>query len=95
MRCLDSFFTRKNFAPDEALQHTLIESALLIVLENSFRGGSMLEMGKEEKVISQYLNIVRVFARHEQLTACLLQLDSRYEPQQTESLNTLLNKLKT
>lgn len=68
---------------------------MLPLLEAMFRGGSMLEMSKEEKLVTAYLKITKILAQHKVLIPCLLPLDSRYEPRQLESVQGLLSKLQS
>ena len=50
-----SFIDCKDWQATEEVTAIVLESALLPLLENAFRNGSWLEMGKEHEVYHSYL----------------------------------------
>ncbi len=83
----------KDWEPPQRLLDAIYESALLPILESSFRGGGLLEMSKDSSLILCYLSIVRVIARNKLLCHCLLEIDPHYIPKQVDSVYNLLTNL--
>jgi hypothetical protein len=54
----------------------------------------MLEMVKDEKIIVCYLDIVKIISQHKELIPALLPLPKEFYPNQIESIQNLLVKLK-
>lgn len=58
------------------LKELILESALLPVLENAFRSGSILEMSKETELFTAYLDFTLAMAANSELTALLMDIGS-------------------
>lgn len=71
-----------------------MQSALLPLIESSLRSGSLLEMSKDKDLVLTYLSLLRVMSKNACLIPCLLPLDQRYFPKQTESILQLTGQLK-
>ncbi|KAL4512083.1 hypothetical protein ABPG72_005085 [Tetrahymena utriculariae] len=95
MEILQSFFNFENWSVPPKVVHSICESSLLPLLESSFRSGSLLEICKESQLMIQYLQLVEVMSQNKNLIKCLMKLDQRYQPTQTESISDLLSKLRT
>lgn len=61
-------------------------SALLPLIESSLRSGSLLEMSKDKDLVFTYLSLLKVMSKNSCLVPCLLPVDPRYVPKQTESI---------
>lgn len=90
---LDRFLDFQNWNPPKELLESIYASALLPIMEAAFRGGSLLEIGKDSEVFKAYLKLVKTIAKHESLIPCLLDIPTKYTPKQTESILTLLKQL--
>ncbi|KAL4475099.1 hypothetical protein ABPG74_001795 [Tetrahymena malaccensis] len=95
MKILQSFFNFESWSVPPKVIHSICESSLLPLLESSFRSGSLLEICKESQLMIQYLQLVEVMSQNKSLIKCLMKLDQRYQPAQTESISDLLSKLRT
>ncbi|KAL4506801.1 hypothetical protein ABPG72_001222 [Tetrahymena utriculariae] len=91
---LEAFLDFKNWEPPKLLVEQLMSSALLPLVESSLRSGSLLEMSKDKELVFTYLSLLRVIAKNSCLVPCLLPLDPRYVPKQTESILFLIGQLK-
>lgn len=75
------------------LRDLILESALLPVLENAFRSGSILEMAKEAELYNSYLDFITIICENDELTCLLMEIGKEYEPNQLEPVYRLLDKL--
>ena len=75
------------------LRDLILESALLPVLENAFRSGSILEMAKESELFNSYLDFIKIVCENDELTILLMDIGKEYEPNQLEPVYKLLDKL--
>lgn len=75
------------------LKDLILESALLPVLENAFRSGSILEMAKEYELFNSYLDFITTICKNKNLTIILMEIGKEYEPNQLEPVYKLLDKL--
>jgi ubiquitin-protein ligase len=75
------------------LKELILESALLPVLENAFRSGSILEMAKEYELFNSYLDFITTICKNKTLTIILMEIGKEYEPNQLEPVYKLLDKL--
>ena len=75
------------------LKDLILESALLPVLENAFRSGSILEMAKEYELYNAYLDFIVTICDNKQLMDILMEIGKEYEPNQLEPIYKLLDKL--
>ncbi len=82
-----------DWSPPAEMQRTLCESVVFPMMENSLRGGSLLDISKDIDLFIGYLRLAKVLARVKGLSACLRPLDRHYQPAQTESIFELLKKL--
>jgi hypothetical protein len=78
---------------DEILSDIVKESCLLPLLESALRSGSLLDISKESELFKCYLQIVKLLSNHPSTIDCVLDLDKRYKPEQSESIYSLLGKL--
>mmetsp|Transcript_44151 Transcript_44151/g.32143 ORF Transcript_44151/g.32143 Transcript_44151/m.32143 type:complete len:134 (-) Transcript_44151:1620-2021(-) len=62
-------------------------------MESSFRNGSWLDMAKDSAVYHSFLALTRAIVNQKKLVPCLIEIDSRYKPLQTEPIYKLLQKL--
>lgn len=93
LRILEKFLDYKDFElPEEILSQTY-ESALLPIIENSLRGGSLLEISKYADLIQGELSFIQILARSKKLIPTLMPIPKYYEPRQPESLHSLLKTL--
>eukprot|EP01022_Parablepharisma_sp_SALTPOND_P015993 TRINITY_DN22_c0_g3_i1.p1 TRINITY_DN22_c0_g3~~TRINITY_DN22_c0_g3_i1.p1 ORF type:complete len:4095 (+),score=552.02 TRINITY_DN22_c0_g3_i1:5895-18179(+) len=90
---LASFISATDWKPSKDLQVLFAESPLLMLIENAFRSGSLLEMSKESTIYTSYFELVKAFARQKKLVPLLLELDPHYKPTQVEPVYVLLKKL--
>lgn len=51
-------------------------------------------MSKDKELIFTYLRLIKVMSENKSLLVCLMPLDDRYLPKQSESVIELLGKLK-
>lgn len=58
----------------------LIESALIPMLENAFRSGSILELSKEYELYTSYLDFTQVLCKTDYFLPLLMPIGSQYEP---------------
>jgi len=92
---LASFISAKDWKPSKDLLGMFAESPLLMLVENAFRSGSLLEMSKESSIYSSYFDLVKAFASQKKLVPLLLELDPHYKPGQIEPIYVLMKKLDT
>jgi hypothetical protein len=78
---------------DSSLGDTIKESCLLPILESSLRSGSLLDISKEAELFKAYLQIVKLLSSHPSTIDCVLELEKKYKPEQSESIYSLLGKL--
>ena len=78
---------------DSILSDIIKESCLLPILESALRSGSLLDISKDSELFKCYLQIVKLIAKHPSTIECVLDLDKRYKPEQSESIYSLLGKL--
>lgn len=82
LNILEKFLDNKDFElPDEIINDTF-ESALLPIIENSLRGGSLLEISKYAELIQGELNFIQILARTKKLIPTLMSVPKIYEPRQ-------------
>ncbi|CAI2384890.1 unnamed protein product [Moneuplotes crassus] len=75
------------------LRQMILESALLPVLENALRSGSVLEMAKEAELFNSYLDFITTVCENKELRFILMDIGKDYEPRQLEPIHALLDKL--
>lgn len=90
---LETFLSFKNWQPPKKLFECICGSALLPLLETTFRSGSLLEMSKDLELVFSFLRVVKVIAEHQVIVPALLDIDPHYQPRQVESIYTLLKQL--
>ena len=90
---LETYLDFQVWQPPKKLQEIICTSALLPLLEATFRSGSLLDMSKDAELFFCQLRLVRVISRHHGLIPCLLDLDAHYQPRQTDSVYALIRKL--
>jgi hypothetical protein len=78
---------------DPKLSEIIKTSCLLPLIESSLRSGSLLDISKESELFRNYLHITRSLANNPATIDCLLPLDPKYKPVQTDSILKLLSKL--
>jgi ubiquitin-activating enzyme E1 len=83
----------ENWEAPEGILRTVSESCILPLMENAFRCSSLLEMAKEKELYELYLDTCVAISKIEPLIGSLLKLDERYQPQQTSSIEHLLQQL--
>lgn len=96
-----NFINCRDWKPGEEVLNIVLESALLPLLESAFRNGSWLDMAKESEVYHSYLGkkqsfnnpylaLTRALSSQKDLVPCLVEIDSRYKPTQTDPIYRLL-----
>lgn len=70
----------ENFKGTNEILELILNSAILPIIESQLRGGSMLEMVKDEKIISCYLDMVKIISQHKNLIPALLPLSKEFYP---------------
>lgn len=88
-----SFLECEKPLTDSRLSDIIKSSCLLPLLESSLRSGSLLDISKEAELFKNYLHIIKNLANNPATIDCLLDLDKKYKPPQTESIHLLLGKL--
>lgn len=63
------------------------------LLESALRSGSLLDISKDAELFKCYLQIVKLLASHPATIECVLDLDKKYKPEQSESIYSLFGKL--
>lgn len=58
----------------------LLESPLLPLLENTFRGCTMIDMTKHPDLNHSYFQLMRTIASHKTLLPSLIEIDTQYKP---------------
>jgi hypothetical protein len=53
------------------------------LLESALRSGSLLDISKEAELFKSYLQIIRLLSAHPSTIECLLDLEKRYNPEQS------------
>lgn len=76
-----------------AIINLILESALLLVLENALRSGSLLEMAKEYELFISYLDFIKSVAQDPEAIKLLVDIGPLYQPPQIDSVAKLLSKL--
>ena len=92
IRILKGIIISKELSIKFKLKDLIIESALLPVLENAFRSGSILEMLKDIELFTAYLDFAATIWSNSELTVLLMEIDKEYEPVQTVSIYKLIEK---
>lgn len=90
---LSNFFNSQEFNFDSNFYDSILQSCLLPCIESSLRGGTLLEMSKEESLYYAYLKLINNFSSNKQLIPLLLDIPKDYLPSQTESIFSLLKAL--
>ena len=90
---LASFISATDWKPSKDLLALFAESPLMMLIENAFRSGSILEMCKESSIFFTYFDLIKAIAAQRKLVPLLTELDPHYKPTQSESICTLLKKL--
>ena len=75
------------------LKDLILESALLPVLENALRSGSILEMAKEFELFLSYLDFIVAICKNKELRFILIDIGNEYEPRQLDPIYILLDRL--
>lgn len=78
---------------DPKLAEIIKNSCLLPLIESALRSGSLLDISKEADLFRSYLNIIKSMSANPSTISCLLEIDPKYKPSQTESIFKLLGKL--
>ncbi len=78
IQILQTFLNFKNWSPPKKLLESICSSSLLTMIENTFRGGTLLDISKESELAFSLLKLVDVMANHKSLIPCLLPLDKHY-----------------
>ena len=90
---LKGIIMSKDLTEKYQVKDLILESALLPVIENAFRSGSILEMAKEIELYSWYLDFIIEISKNDYLTMLLMDIGKEYEPRQLEPVFELLDKL--
>ena len=90
---LETFLDFKDWEPPISLIDSLCGSVLLPFLENNLRGGSLLDMSKDSRLILRCLSIIKVIASQKCLLSLLQDLDLHWVPKQKESIYKILSDL--
>lgn len=77
---LETYMDFRDWQPPKKLLEIICTSALLPLLESTFRSGSLLDMSKDADLFFCQLRLVRVMSHHHALIPCLLDLDPHYQP---------------
>lgn len=88
-----NFFTSSDWKPGTEVRDIILESSMLPLIEAAFRNGSWLDMSKEAPLYHSYMALARGLASQESLLPCLVEIDKRYKPVQTEPIFKLMDKL--
>lgn len=75
------------------MKDLILESALLPILEQAMRSGSLLEMAKETLLYNAYLDLIVELAQNENYFNLLDNIGSDYVPEQKVSIQTLLENV--
>ena len=75
------------------IKNLMLNSALLPILESAMRSGSLMEMSKETVLYNTYLDLIKSMAQSPVLAFILLDIGDEYEPKQTASVHTLIQKV--
>jgi hypothetical protein len=84
--------TSKEWNASDEVAEIILESALLPILEQSFRS-AWLDMQKAKEVYGSYLALVRAMATQPKLLQCLDKIDAKYKPTQRDSIYVLVGKV--
>ena len=90
---LANFFKSNEFNIDDNFISNILESIILPCIESALRGGTLLEMSKEEKIYYSYLDLISQFSNNKSLIPLLMNIGTEYKPVQTESIYQLLASL--
>jgi hypothetical protein len=88
-----NFLHSKVWKANSDVLDDILESSLLPLLENAFRNGSFLDMAKDIDLYVSYFGLTRAIASQENLIHCLVEIDKRYKPVQTDAIHKLLSAL--
>jgi len=75
------------------MKDLILESALLPILEQAMRSGSLLEMAKETILYDAYLDLIAELAQSKQYFFLIGDIGLDYVPEQKSSIQTLLEKV--
>ena len=78
---------------NDKLMNIFLESPILPCLESAYRGGTLLELSKEEELYMTYLKMTIIISKNHELIPLLLDISKDYKPIQTKSVYTLLSNL--
>jgi hypothetical protein len=85
--------TSNEWEAKEEVADIILESALLPIIEHSFRS-AWLDMAKTRETYQSYLALVRALAGQPRLLKCLDKIDKNYKPSQRESIYQLVGKIR-
>jgi hypothetical protein len=80
----------RDLAQTNEFKNSVLESALLPILEGFLRSGSLIEMAKSSSINKSCLDLVEALSKNEETLDLLEPIDERYEPSQLKSIADLL-----
>jgi hypothetical protein len=75
------------------MKDIILESALLPILEQAMRSGSLLEMAKQAQLYNVYLDLIAELAQNKKYISLLDKISRQYVPEQKNSIQNLLEKV--
>ena len=93
IKLLSNFFNTNKFEMNDKLMNIFLESPILPCLESAYRGGTLLELSKDEELYMTYLKMTVIISKNHELIPLLLDISKDYKPVQTKSVYTLLSLL--
>lgn len=90
---LTDFFDSPELKMNEKMLKLFLESPILPCLEGAYRGGTLLELAKDENLYYSYLRMTLKLSQNPSLIPLLLDISKDYKPIQTQSVYTLLSLL--
>ena len=75
------------------MKDIILESALLPILEQAMRSGSLLEMAKQAQLYNIYLDLIAELAQNKKYINLLDKISRQYVPEQKNSIQNLLEKV--
>ena len=93
IKLLTDFFDSPELKMNEKMLKLFLESPILPCLEGAYRGGTLLELAKDEDLYYAYLNMTIKLSQNRSLIPLLLDISKDYKPIQTQSVYTLLSNL--
>ena len=93
IKLLTDFFDSPELKMNDKMLKLFLESPILPCLEGAYRGGTLLELAKDEDLYYAYLNMTIKLSQNRSLIPLLLDISKDYKPIQTQSVYTLLSNL--